>query len=125
MVTGREKPISDLASARLTTRCALEALRKNHDLEEGKRFLRLDRELDGAGFGPIWLKKPQVADIVLDAIDRVVLAGLCVAHAYVVMPNHVHMLIQPNVDLKQITRAIKGSSARACNEVLHRTGLPF
>ena len=103
----------------------LEALRKNHDLGQGKKFLRFDRELDGARFGPVWLQKPELASIVSNAILEVARQALCVVHAYVVMPNHVHMLLQPRVNLRQITRAIKGSSARACNKVLKRTGRPF
>jgi putative transposase len=104
---------------------ALEALHKNDKLEGGKKFLRFDQELDGAGFGPVWLKDSRVAGVVVIAIEAVAQNGLCVVHAYTVMPNHVHMLLDPKVELKQITRAIKGRSARACNGLLHRTGLPF
>jgi putative DNA methylase len=102
-----------------------EALRENKTLEEGKRFLLFDRELDGSGFGPHWLEQPGIANIVMAAIDKVAQTGLCLVHACVVMPNHVHVLLEPKVELKQITKAIKGSSARACNQVLNRMGLPF
>ncbi|MDE6137755.1 MAG: transposase [Muribaculaceae bacterium] len=45
-------------------------------------------------------------------------------HAYVIMPNHVHMLIQPHHDFKlnQIIKSIKGYSARSINRLLNRTG---
>ena len=104
---------------------ALEALRKSERLEEGKRFLFVDRELDGAAFGPLWLRRPEIASVVKTAICRVAQAGMCTVHAYVVMPNHVHLLLEPKVDLKRITQALKGKSARICNQILHRTGLPF
>ena len=41
------------------------------------------------------------------------------------MPNHVHLLIDPKVPLAQITKTIKGYSARKANEILDRTGDPF
>ncbi|MGH9559338.1 MAG: transposase [Bryobacteraceae bacterium] len=36
-------------------------------------------------------------------------------HAFVVMQNHVHVLIRPCVELALIMRAIKGKSARLAN----------
>ena len=44
--------------------------------------------------------------------------------AWVVMANHVHIVIYPNVALSKITRSIKGFSARRANAILQRTG-PF
>src|ERR1700690_2128300 len=99
----------------------LEELHKNDKLEGGKKFLRFDQELDGADFGPLWLRDSHVAGLVVSAIQGVARNGLCAVHAYTVMPNRVHMLLDPKVELKQITRAIKGGSARACNELLYRT----
>jgi putative transposase len=98
-------------------------LRKTDDLKDGKRFRFIDRELDGAAFGPVWLRDPRMAKIVVAAIDAVAHAGLCLIHAFVVMPNHVYP--EPKVDLKRITRGIKGRSARACNLALKRTGERF
>ena len=40
------------------------------------------------------------------------------------MPNHVHILITPNIELAKITRAIKGKSARLANAILGLTGRP-
>lgn len=45
--------------------------------------------------------------------------------AFVVMPNHVHLLIDPRVPLPKITQQIKGVSSRRANALLHRTGQPF
>jgi len=45
--------------------------------------------------------------------------------AFVVMPNHVHVLLEPKVPLAKITRGIKGVSARLANSILGRTGKPF
>ena len=45
--------------------------------------------------------------------------------AWVIMPNHVHLLILPKVAVPEITRWLKGSTARRANRLLGRTGLPF
>jgi REP element-mobilizing transposase RayT len=44
--------------------------------------------------------------------------------AWVIMPNHVHILILPISDPRRITHSIKGRSAREANLLLGRTG-PF
>jgi putative transposase len=41
------------------------------------------------------------------------------------MPNHVHLLILPNIAAAKIMRWLKGSTARKANRLLERTGLPF
>ena len=45
--------------------------------------------------------------------------------AWVVMPNHVHLLILPLVALPKITHWIKGRTAREANLLLGRAGEPF
>jgi REP element-mobilizing transposase RayT len=45
--------------------------------------------------------------------------------AWVVMPNHVHVLWQPQVEMPGITRWVKGATARAANLLLGRTGQVF
>jgi len=45
--------------------------------------------------------------------------------AWVVMPNHVHVLWQPQVEMPVITRWVNGATARAANLLLGRTGQVF
>jgi putative transposase len=45
--------------------------------------------------------------------------------AWVIMPNHVHMLIQPKVPVAILMRWLKGSTARNANQILNLTGQPF
>ena len=91
----------------------------------GKAFAALDRELDSAATGPLWLKD-RIAAMVVDALrfgqDELKLYELI---AYVVMANHVHVLIRPFVALARITKTIKGFTARKGNQALGRTGQPF
>lgn len=103
----------------------LEKLRKDMEQEEGKRFVRFDGELDRAAFGPLWLREQKIAGIVQREILGTTQRGWCLTHSFVVMPNHVHLLLEPKVELEKIMQAIKGRSAKACNEVLGRQGLPF
>jgi len=103
----------------------LETLRKNQSLPSGKQFLHFDRHLDKHVFGPVWLKDPRLAQLVVAALKNSQTQGLCILHAFVVMPNHVHVLLEPGAELKEITRAVKRESARAANAILGRTGKPF
>jgi putative transposase len=45
--------------------------------------------------------------------------------AWVVISNHVHVLLQPHKPLREVTRAVKNTSAREANLILGRTGLRF
>ena len=81
--------------------------------------------LDSASTGPRWLRDERVADVVAAGIKRVAEDGLCRVHAWVVMPNHVHVLMEPRASLGAITKRLKGTTARAANSILGRTGKYF
>ncbi len=96
------------------------------DLNGGEAFVAWDRQLDKAEHGPSWLKDPHIAQCVEDAFhfgEKEL--GLYELRDYVVMPNHVHLLIKPFSPLARITRVIKGFTARKANKILQRTGKPF
>jgi REP element-mobilizing transposase RayT len=94
--------------------------------EYDERFgQRLEAWLD-AGEGECHLRRPDVRTLV----------EKCLLHfegqrynvpAWVIMPNHVHLLLRPRpgFDLPQIMQGIKGVSAKECNARLGRTGQPF
>jgi putative transposase len=92
----------------------------------GKQFAMLDREMDRAATGPKWLRDPRVAGCVVEVLVR----GAAVLrqydlHAYVIMSNHVHLLITAHAMMRRVTAGIKGVSARHANTILGRTGKPF
>jgi putative transposase len=92
----------------------------------GAAFVRWDRELDSAATGPTWLKQPEIARCVVDALqfgERHL--KLYTLLAYCVMSNHVHMVIEPSVPIARITKSIKGYTSRAANKLLSRTGERF
>jgi REP element-mobilizing transposase RayT len=94
-------------------------------IREGKTiFAFADRFLDRAIDGPMHLKDPRAARTVEDAI-------LLGAHerydlfAWCIMSNHVHALITPHQELSQVTRRIKGSTAREINRLQDAEGRTF
>ena len=92
----------------------------------GQAFVIADRELDRTTQGPMWLKDPRIAQLVMSALragDQE--HGLYKLRAFVVMANHVHVLLLPAVPVPKITRWLKGTTARRANQVLNRTGQPF
>lgn len=95
------------------------------NLTSGQAFVLDDREWDKAATGPRWLGDERVAQVVADALkygeDSLNLYKL---HAWVIMANHVHLLIEPKAPLARINQAIKNFAARAANKILGRTG-PF
>jgi len=97
-----------------------------HNHDSGKQFRIIDRELDRARSGPLWLENPNIAETVVNTIkhgqSHLAFFDL---HAFVVMANHVHLLITPKVSVARITKGIKGASARQANRILGRIGNYF
>jgi REP element-mobilizing transposase RayT len=92
----------------------------------GHAFAAADRELDRRNSGPLWLKDTRIAELV----SRTILAGDCERRyydlcAWVVMPNHVHLLLLPRVPVSRLMKWLKGSTARGANLILGRTGNRF
>jgi len=95
-------------------------------LTPGQAFVAADNSLDRLASGPRWLKDQRIGNLV----SRAVLYGAGERHfydllAWVVMPNHVHLLILPLVPVPRLMRWLKGSTARGANQILGRTGQPF
>ena len=92
----------------------------------GRAFVLMDRELDRASIGPVWLRDARIARSIAEALRFVQeQLKLCEVRSYVVMPNHVHVLLQPSVPLARLTKSVKGYTAREANKLLQRTGQPF
>jgi hypothetical protein len=93
-------------------------------LTSGQAFVAMDRLLDSGRFGPIHLKRPEVARLVRGSIQHCALAD-CDLHAWVIMPNHVHLLFTPHTNVSSLLRRLKGYSARQGNQLLGQTGQLF
>jgi REP element-mobilizing transposase RayT len=92
----------------------------------GKAFVWIDRHLDSVRTGNCFLRDERIAKIVVDAIhfgsENLHYYEL---YAYVVMANHVHLLIRPLVPPSKMLQTLKGFTAREANKILNRVGVPF
>jgi REP element-mobilizing transposase RayT len=91
----------------------------------GREFVRLDAALDSAKRGPLWLANPEFAAYAEYPIVHGAELGRYQLHAYVVMPNHVHILLDPFVLLARISGPLKGVADCDINARLGRTGKPL
>ena len=88
-------------------------------LSSGQAFAALDRLLDEPRTGPFHLRQPALADMVVDALQyNSEVLGHYDLHAFVVMPNHVHVLLTACIALPKLTKSIKGITAKRANELL-------
>jgi REP element-mobilizing transposase RayT len=95
-------------------------------LNAGQAFVWIDRHLDAARSGPLYLKQEPIAQLVIASIrynaEQLQQYEL---HAFVVMANHVHLLVLPRVNPSRFLQSVKGYTAREANRLLGRTGQPF
>ncbi len=91
--------------------------------EYHERFTEAMERILDAGYGSCSLRQPAVAEAVQNALHyfdgkRYQLAD------YVIMPNHVHLLVRPTAGhaLEEILHSWKSFTAKQANAILHRTG---
>ena len=86
----------------------------------------MDRLLDTVTDGLCYLRQPAIAGMIVEAIRyNATVLNHYVLHAYVVMPNHVHLLATPRVPLSKLTKSLKGITAKRANALLGLTGRSF
>jgi putative transposase len=76
--------------------------------------------------GPRWLIEPRIAAIFAEALEH----GEKVRRSYdlfawVAMPNHVHVVMDPVIQLSEIMRWLKTATANRANKLIGKTGTPF
>ena len=83
---------------------------------------KIERALD-IGDGPTYLKDPKIASMVAETLLKFD-GQKYTMHAWVIMPNHVHLLFSPsdNFSLSEIMHSIKSFTAKKANEILSRSG---
>jgi REP element-mobilizing transposase RayT len=84
----------------------------------------MDRILDNTCTGPLYLRIAEIASMVVAAIRFRELRHYQL-HSYVVMPNHVHLLMTPLVEVCKVMQSLKRFTAREGNQMLGLTGHPF
>jgi len=86
----------------------------------------MDRLLDQTRAGPFYLRLPELANMVVEAIHYgSTVFGHYTLHAFVIMPNHVHLLVTPTVALCVLTKSLKGITAKGANAMLSLTRNSF
>jgi REP-associated tyrosine transposase len=99
---------------------------QRQESNSGRAFALQDRALDRCTNGPLWLGQPRIAALIAQAIQvGEVERQFYELASWVVMPNHVHLLVLPKKPLPVLTRWLTGSTARRANHLLGRTGRPF
>jgi hypothetical protein len=101
-------------------------LKSNPKESAGTSFIRLESALDCTSHGPRWLAEEPIARLIVGALHY----GDNSLHLYrlsswVLMPNHLHLLIFPLAELRRITHSLKNFTAVQANRILGRTGQPF
>ena len=81
-------------------------------MTSGKAFVAMDRILDQARCGPSFLRRAPVAQQVLDSIQYGADRGDYKLHAWVIMPNHVHLLLTPETNVSKLLGSLKGGARR-------------
>ncbi|HZS44287.1 MAG TPA: transposase [Blastocatellia bacterium] len=99
-------------------------------------FAEIDALLDRAEYGPMWLKDHDIAKLVEDAL-LTRYASYYELWSYVLMANHVHILIKPKASgssesgepvfesISNITQRLKGYTSLESNRLLKRRGKHF
>ena len=86
-----------------------------------QRRTKLEEYLD-RGLGECWLRQPQIAAVVDEAF-RFFEGERYRLRAWVVMPNHAHVLVEVwQTPLAELLHSWKGFTARKANRLLGRTG---
>jgi REP element-mobilizing transposase RayT len=96
-----------------------------HKASAGEAFVWLDRQLDMAHTGPLFLRQDAIANIVVESLHRGAELGHYELASFVVMANHVHVLLLPKAPPSRLMKSLKGYTAREANRLLGRTGEPF
>ena len=96
-----------------------------HKLSDGRAFVWMDRYLDTTRDGPMYLRRQEVARIVMEALQRGVELDHYELRSFVVMANHVHALLLPKIAPARLLQSLKGVTAREANRLLGRTGESF
>src|SRR5260370_24225479 len=94
-------------------------------LSSGTAFVWMDRYLDTTRLGPMYLLQESIARMVVACLHRGALLGHYQLGAFVIMSNHVHVLLLPRISLSRLMQSLKGASAREANRILGRTGETF
>jgi|GEM_PF-2358698 len=89
-------------------------------------FTTVDQLLGEARSGPLYLRQREIATMVARTIVAFgAVEHLYDLHSYVVMSNHVHLLLTPRTALPKLTAALQTATAQRANDMLGQPGAAF
>lgn len=98
----------------------------NNFTEHRKRYFnKFDALLDQASYDPHWVRLPEVASVISDAMHLRDATQYDLL-AYCIMPNHVHMVFaveRNDISLYRILQSLKRHTALQANRILNRSGV--
>jgi len=94
-------------------------------VSSGQAFVWIDRFLDTTRKGPLFLFREDIAQVVVNSLQKGEQLGHYRLHAWVLLGNHVHALLTPLIPPSRLTASLKGATARQANKLLGRTGEAF
>ena len=71
-------------------------------------FVWMDRYLDTTRHGPMFLRQPEIAKIVMESLHRGAELGHYELGRWVIMANHVHVLLLPRISPPRLLCTLKG-----------------
>lgn len=87
----------------------------------GQVFVFHDRQYDLTRSGCRWFDRAELADMARWHVRRLAESeGHYDLHAYVVMPNHLHLLLTPKLHMPELLRHLKTAIAGPVGKQLHR-----
>ncbi|HEX4134714.1 MAG TPA: transposase [Bryobacteraceae bacterium] len=99
---------------------------RSANLTTGEAFVVMDRLLDNPQGGPMFLSQPEIAKMMIRALrDGEHRFRRYTLHAFVIMSNHVHLLVTPNVESKKWLGALKGFTGHEAIRILNLCSRPF
>jgi len=86
----------------------------------------MDRLLGATRSGPLHLRRYDLATMVMNALryHEQTLKHYSL-HSYVIMPNHVHILITPQIAVSKLMQSLKRFTGLEGNRILGLSGQPF
>lgn len=114
--------LDDAMPIALVKRWRRELANRPDDERKKELFERAEKYLD-RGLGNCYLAVPQIANIVNESITHHE-GEKYLLFAWAIMPNHVHLVLQPNegIELGDIVHSIKSYTAQEANKFLGRKG---
>src|ERR1039457_3926264 len=77
-----------------------------HKASAGQAFVWLDRQLDTAPTWPLFLHKEPIASLVVESLHRGAALGHYELSCFVVMANHVHVLLLPKISPSRLMKSL-------------------